>query len=159
MYHYSHILKQKDDIIDSLTKNNSYLTSFICNLDKRKENISENQFDISYFNKLVKLYRNSVLENARNKKIIFELNHTKDLLQKENVEIVKKNKFLENNSEKLHNSTKCLICKDKSINTLITPCNHLHICNSCFEQIKEDRLCPVCGCPFESSIRIYNNFE
>jgi hypothetical protein len=52
-------------------------------------------------------------------------------------------------------SSKCLICMENEIDTMVLPCSHMCLCHSCTEDLKQKtKLCPMCRAPFHSFSRI-----
>jgi len=48
--------------------------------------------------------------------------------------------------------TLCLACADAEKSILLTPCNHICVCEACGERL--DR-CPICMCPVEGRVKVY----
>lgn len=61
----------------------------------------------------------------------------------------KMNKFKD--CEKMY----CVICYTEVRNIILNPCNHLAICNQCFHNIKNDKMCPICKNKFSSYVEIF----
>ena len=50
----------------------------------------------------------------------------------------------------------CIVCLDKTIDTMLSPCNHLQCCSSCAQALV---LCPVCRKQVETKIKVYAPFN
>lgn len=48
---------------------------------------------------------------------------------------------------------KCIVCLENRRAVLVVPCNHLHVCNSCFSQWNTH--CATCRTPVESHVVCY----
>jgi E3 ubiquitin-protein ligase MUL1 len=49
----------------------------------------------------------------------------------------------------------CVVCFDRSSDTLIMPCKHLVLCDQCADRLPRLE-CPVCKTPIEDFIRVYS---
>lgn len=53
------------------------------------------------------------------------------------------------------NSSECVICMSDTRDTLILPCRHLCLCNSCADSLRyQANNCPICRAPFRALLQI-----
>lgn len=53
------------------------------------------------------------------------------------------------------NSGECVICMSDTRDTLILPCRHLCLCNSCADSLRyQANNCPICRAPFRALLQI-----
>lgn len=53
------------------------------------------------------------------------------------------------------NGSECVICISESRDTLILPCRHLCLCNSCADSLRyQANNCPICRAPFRALLQI-----
>lgn len=53
------------------------------------------------------------------------------------------------------NSSECVICMSDMRDTLILPCRHLCLCNSCADSLRyQANNCPICRAPFRALLQI-----
>ena len=48
--------------------------------------------------------------------------------------------------------TLCMACCDKEKSILLTPCNHICVCEACSYQLEK---CPICMSPIESRVKVF----
>lgn len=54
------------------------------------------------------------------------------------------------------NSGECVICMSDTRDTLILPCRHLCLCNSCADSLRyQANNCPICRAPFRALLQIH----
>lgn len=50
----------------------------------------------------------------------------------------------------------CVICKDRKKNVLIIPCNHVCLCLSCYDELRQNQnTCPICREIIQEMKRVY----
>lgn len=53
------------------------------------------------------------------------------------------------------NGSECVICMSECRDTLILPCRHLCLCNSCADSLRyQANNCPICRAPFRALLQI-----
>lgn len=53
------------------------------------------------------------------------------------------------------NGSECVICMCDTRDTLILPCRHLCLCNSCADSLRyQANNCPICRAPFRALLQI-----
>lgn len=53
------------------------------------------------------------------------------------------------------NGSDCVICMCDVRDTLILPCRHLCLCNSCADSLRcQTNYCPICRAPFRALLQI-----
>lgn len=53
------------------------------------------------------------------------------------------------------NGSECVICMSETRDTLILPCRHLCLCNSCADSLRyQANNCPICRAPFRALLQI-----
>lgn len=54
----------------------------------------------------------------------------------------------------------CVICIDRSVDTVLYQCGHMCVCHQCGLQLKmEGHKCPMCRAPIRDIIRAYKSQE
>ncbi|TRZ03412.1 hypothetical protein DNTS_030920, partial [Danionella cerebrum] len=57
--------------------------------------------------------------------------------------------------ENSDNSNECVVCLSDLRDTLILPCRHLCLCNSCADTLRyQANNCPICRLPFRALLQI-----
>lgn len=60
-----------------------------------------------------------------------------------------------NDEETEDNGSECVICMCDVRDTLILPCRHLCLCNSCADSLRyQANNCPICRAPFRALLQI-----
>lgn len=53
------------------------------------------------------------------------------------------------------NSFECVICMSEERDTMLLPCRHLCLCNSCAQSLRyQANSCPICRCPFKAALSL-----
>jgi hypothetical protein len=51
---------------------------------------------------------------------------------------------------------KCSICMEKLVNTILLPCSHICLCQSCAGQVEDsDNSCPLCRAEIDTVSKVY----
>jgi len=48
--------------------------------------------------------------------------------------------------------TLCMACCDQEKSILLTPCNHICVCEACSHRLEK---CPICSSPIENRVKVY----
>lgn len=86
------------------------------------------------------------IENKNNDKVMTEFKHT----------ILYKHFLLQTGDDDTEdNGSECVICMCDVRDTLILPCRHLCLCNSCADSLRyQANNCPICRAPFRALLQI-----
>lgn len=85
-------------------------------------------------------YEQNILNNILNNCIQQMIDQS--IVENSNIEINNSNTEIStNNYSTTKNSIECIVCYDQDINILLTPCNHICLCENCSLRITE---CPKC---------------
>ena len=90
------------------------------------------------------------LIDRKDKTIQFDITHLNALIKFIN----DKNSVAENPEPKIQDQTKeCVVCMEEDKNTVLLPCRHLCVCQTCFPNI--ENVCPMCREVVKDTLIIY----
>ncbi len=68
-------------------------------------------------------------------------------------EIDKDEEVVAEGGGKTESTGSCSVCWVNDLDTMISPCNHVCLCQGCAAKVEED--CPICKGPIEERITVY----